>query len=125
MKSMRNGEQTSQVHVVRIALKPVRELYGHTKAVDFGPLALTAVRARLVRGGVSRSTANSLVSRMRQMFRWAAADEMLPASIHQALTADAGLKKGRTTAREADPVKPVHDSMVEAVRPYVTPRSGR
>jgi integrase len=132
---VREGKQTSHVHVVALALEPVRELYGHTKAIDFGPLALKAVRQRLLtdrkvrkkkpgqkeeRRAVSRATANSLVSRIRQMFRWAAAEELLPASIHQALTTVAGLKKGRSTAREAEPVKPVPDAMVDAVRPHVS-----
>jgi integrase len=133
----RGGEQTSQVHVVRLALEPVRELYGHTKAIDFGPLALKAVRQRLLtdrtirksvegkfkefpRRAVSRSTANSLVSRIRQMFRWAAAEELLPASVHQSLTTVGGLKKGRSTARESEPIKPVPDAMVDPVRPHVS-----
>ena len=131
---VREGEQTSHVHVVALALEPVRELYGHTKAIDFGPLALKVVRQRLLtdrkvrkkkpgqkedRRAVSRTTANSLVSRIRQMFRWAAAEELLPASIHQALTTIAGLKKGRSKARESEPIKPVPDAMVDAVRPHV------
>jgi integrase len=132
---VRDGEPTSHVHVVALALEPVRELYGHTKAIDFGPLALKAVRQRLLtdrkirkkrpgqkeeRRAVSRATANSLVSRIRQMFQWAASEELLPASIHQALTTVAGLKKGRSNAREASPVKPVPDAMVDAVRPHVS-----
>jgi site-specific recombinase XerD len=134
---VRAGKQTSQVHVVRLALEPVRELYGHTKAMDFGPLALKAVRQRLLtnrvirklvkgkieelpRRAVSRATANSLVSRIRQMFQWAASEELLPASVHQSLTTVSGLKRGRTAAREAEPIKPVPDAMVDPVRPHVS-----
>jgi integrase len=54
------------------------------------------------------------------MFRWAVAEELLPASVHQALTTVSGLKKGRTTARETLPVKPVSDAIVDAVRPFVS-----
>jgi integrase len=82
-------------------------------------LADRTVKNRQLRG-VSRVTANSLVSRIRQMFRWAAAEELLPASVHQALTTDSGLKKGRTKAREGEPFKPVPDAMIEAIRPRVS-----
>jgi integrase len=37
-----------------------------------------------------------------------------------ALQAVPGLKKGRTEARESEPVKPVPDASVEAVRPFVS-----
>src|SRR4051794_30155806 len=39
-----DGEQTNEVKEIQQALGPVRRLYGHTKAVRFGPLALDAVR---------------------------------------------------------------------------------
>src|SRR5262249_28138635 len=44
----KNGKPTSQLDRVRLSLKPVRELYGHTTAKDFGPKALKAVRERMV-----------------------------------------------------------------------------
>jgi integrase len=40
----KNGVPTSQLDRVRLALKPVKELYGHTLACDFGPKSLKAVR---------------------------------------------------------------------------------
>jgi integrase len=45
---------------------------------------------------------------------------MIPAPVHQSLKAVEGLKKGRTTARELEPVKPVPEAHVEAVRPFVS-----
>jgi len=46
---VKDGRRISQVHVFRMALRPVRELYGHTQSVAFGPLALKAVRDRRLR----------------------------------------------------------------------------
>jgi len=39
------GQPTTQLHVLRSALKPLRELYAESRAAEFGPLALTAARA--------------------------------------------------------------------------------
>ena len=58
----------------------------------------------MVAGGLTRKSINSLVTRIRQMFRWAAEQELLPVTIHQSLCAVAGLKKGRTAASEKPPV---------------------
>src|SRR5262249_20383979 len=44
----KDGEATAQLDRIKRALRPVRELYGHTQARDFGPLALKAVRDRFV-----------------------------------------------------------------------------
>ena len=41
------------------------------------------------------------------MFKWAAREELVPVAVHQALATVAGLRKGRTGVRDADPVGPV------------------
>ena len=38
---VKNGEQTSEVHILRSVIKPLNELYGMLPAKDFGPLALS------------------------------------------------------------------------------------
>jgi integrase len=45
----KNGQPTTQLDRIRLALRPVRELYGHTEARDFGPKALKAVRDWMLR----------------------------------------------------------------------------
>jgi integrase len=44
----------------------------------------------------------------------------VPASVYQALKAVGGLPKGRSEAREPEPVRPVSDADVDAVKPYVS-----
>ena len=46
---------------IRYALRPVRSLYGATPAVDFGPLALKAVRKQLVDADDCRSMVNKRI----------------------------------------------------------------
>src|SRR5262245_30281125 len=40
---VKDGKPTSEQDNIRQALRPMRELYGHTDACDFGPLALKAL----------------------------------------------------------------------------------
>jgi integrase len=118
---VKDGVPTSQVHVVRMSLKPVKELFGHTWARDFGPLALKACRQKLIANGVSRTTINSLISRIRQMFRWGVEHELVPVSVYQALVAVPGLRRGRTTAKENLPISPVSDERVDRTLLRVSP----
>ena len=54
------------------------------------------------------------------MFKWAASEELVPSAVFHSLQTVAGLKRGRTDAQETEPVKPVPDEHVDAVRPYVS-----
>jgi hypothetical protein len=45
---VKNGEPTKQLGRIKSALRPLKELYGHTPAREFGPLALKAVRERML-----------------------------------------------------------------------------
>jgi integrase len=115
----KNGKETSEVAGVIHAMRPLRSLYGRTNVSDFGPLALQTVRHKMVESGLSRSVINQNIGRIRRMFRWAAGEEMIPASIAQALKMVSGLRQGRTDARETVPVAPVDDEIVDATLPYL------
>jgi hypothetical protein len=101
---IKNGKPTSEQPAIRWAVKPLKDLYGRTTAVDFGPVALKTVRLKYLQDGLSRKSINQNISRLVRMFRWAAAEEMIPASVPQALSMVAGLRRGRTEARETAPV---------------------
>jgi integrase len=102
------------------ALKPVLKLYGKTRAVDFGPLRLKAVREAMIAAGRVRTNVNRLIVRIRGVFKWGAENEMIPASVHQGLMTLAGLRLGRSGAKESEPIKPVPDAFVDAVEPWVS-----
>jgi integrase len=118
---LKNGEPTSQLDRVKRSLRPVKELYGHTAAKDFGPLALKAVRERMVESGWTRGYVNSCVGCVKRAFKWGVENEMVPPSVYQGLQAVPGLKKGRTKARDSQKVRPVGDALVEATLPQLTP----
>jgi integrase len=110
----KGGEPTSEVANVRRALAFLRDLYATTEARDFGPLALKAVRERIVGSGVSRRTANAYTHRVKAAFRWGVENELVPAAVWEALRAVKGLRKGRTVAPDHPRVKPATPSQIEA-----------
>jgi integrase len=109
-----DGTPTTEVHTFKSALKPLKRLYGRTPARDFGPLAMEAVRKDMIAMDWSRRHVNGQIARLKHVFKWAVSRELVPASVHHALVTVAGLKAGRSEARESKPVKPVPDAMVQA-----------
>jgi integrase len=117
----RDGTPTNELTDFRYSLKPLRELYGHTLAKDFGPLSLKSVREKMIEAGLCRGVVNQRIGRVRRMFRWCVENELVPPSVLEGLRAVRGLEKGRSRARETEPVKPVPLAWVEAVLPLVRP----
>jgi len=113
---VKNGVATAEQDCIQSAIRPLRRLYGNTLALKFGPVALKAVRQKMIDAKLARSTINKHVSRIRRMFRWATAEELIPPSVHQALAALPGLQRGRTTAREPKPILPITDDVIETTR---------
>jgi integrase len=117
-----DGTQTTEVANFKPVIRRLRQLYGHTRAADFGPLALKAVRQAMIEEGCARGTINHAVNRIRRMFKWATENELVPPLVLQGLQAVAGLRYGRSGARETQPVKPVPNVFVDAVLPYISPQ---
>ena len=135
-----DGKPTSELKDFRFSLRPLKRLYGHTAAKDFGPLALKAYRQALVDGswlteeekaerresghkiGCCRGVANQRTGRIRRLFRWAVEQELVPPAVLQALQAVRDLPTGRGHARETEEVKPVADAVVEATLPFLRPQ---
>jgi integrase len=113
-----DGETTSELRCIREALRPLRELYGQGEAATFGPLALKAVRQRMIERGWCRSHINHQVNRIRRLFRWAVSEELLPSSVHEALRSVAGLARGRGGVRESSPIAPAFWEHVQAIIPH-------
>lgn len=124
---------TTEVVSFRDALRPICRLYGNTPAAEFGPLAFQALRAAMVSGswmadaerakrpkahqavGLARTTANRQCGRVKQLFKWAASNELIPASVYHGLQSVSGLRRGRSGARETEPVKPADPDTVDKI----------
>jgi len=114
-----DGSPSGELDNYRDSLRPLRHLYGHTAARDFGPLALKAVRQAMIDAGLARGTINQRVGRVVRLFKWAVENELVPPAVYQGLDAVRGLQKGRSEARETEPIRPVSDENVEAILPCV------
>jgi integrase len=124
-----DGTPTSEVREYRLALRPLNHLYKSTPAWEIGPLALKAVRQLMAdgyehpkygpQGPVSRGVVNQRVGRLKRAFRWAVENELVPGAVYQALLAVRGLERGRTTARETEPVRPVPEAVVAETLPFL------
>jgi len=115
-----DGTPAAELENLRLALRPLKSLYGNTPARDFGPMALKAVRQSMIDSGLSRRTVNQRVARIARVFRFGVESELVPAAVHHALKAVPGLRAGRSGAKEGRKVRPVPNGHVEAVRPYVS-----
>jgi hypothetical protein len=114
-----HGEPGAELENIRLALKPLRQLYGHTQATAFGPIALRAIQENLVKAGLSRGVLNGRINRVRRVFKWAVSFQLIPSSVHEVLRTVPGLKRGRCEAREAPPVQPAADDHVNASLPFL------
>jgi integrase len=117
---VKNGKPTVEPGNIRLAIRPLRQLYGHKLAREFGPVALKAVRVAMVEGDICRSEVNRRIGRIVRAFKWAVSEELVPPSVHQALQTVPGLRRGRADVRESEPVKPVPDAFVDAIKPHVS-----
>ena len=117
----KDDRPTGSLGVVRVALRHLTLAYGYTLAKDFGPLALEALQVKLIGADLSRNTINEQVACIRRVFRRAVAKQLLPPAVLQALEALPGLRKGRTTAKEPEPVRPVAPEVVETTLPFLQP----
>jgi integrase len=104
----------SELHRVELSARRLLKFYAHTPAVEFGVVQFKTVRKLFIDEGHSRVWINASMKRIVRMFKWAASEGRLSPAIAQALAIIPGLQRGRTSAPEMEPVKPVRDELVDA-----------
>ncbi len=115
----KGGKLTTEYDGIRMAFRYLKAAYSHSLVSEFGPLALKAIRLKMVEADLARSTINRNVSRIQQCFRWAASEQLIDVATSHALDTVGGLQKGRSDARETDPVLPVSDEAIDATLPHL------
>jgi integrase len=116
----KDGEPTGELGNIKDAARPLKNLYGHTEAAKFGPLALKAIRSKMIAGNLSRGVINSRINRIKRIFKWAASEELVSPSVWHGLISVQGLQRGRSDARETEPIRPVADIVVDATLAHLT-----
>lgn len=112
---VKNGRITSEVSNIQVALRPLVKLHGKGLVAEFGPTKLKQVRELMIQNGIVRKSVNRGIGRIKRMFRWGVENEMVSTNVLAAINAVPGIRYGRTTAVEADPVKPVPDEHIAAI----------
>ncbi len=116
----KNGKHTPELDKIRVVLRLVKHLYGRTPTAEFGPLRIKTVRQHLIETGACRLHINQQIGKVKRMFKWGTENELVPPSVYHGLQAVVGLKRGRTEARETEPVTPVPEEYVTATLRHVS-----
>ena len=117
----KRGQATREAELVSEALDIACVLYGSTPAEQFGSKRLDKVRQRMIKRGWTRLYINKQIGRLKRAWTWAVEKELIRATEkYHALQALRGLHKGRTTAPDLAPVKPVPDSTVQQTLPHLS-----
>ena len=114
------GALTNEPNEIKRSIAPLRKLYGRTPASEFGPRRLATVRQAMIDAGWARTLINRRMDRVKRVFKWATSEELVAVGVYESLRTLAGLKKGRTEARESDPVKPVDPKHVATTLPSLS-----
>jgi integrase len=116
----KNGRQTSELHAIQSALRPLIAKFGGTRISDLGPAKLKQIRQGMVDRGIVRTSINRNIGRIRRMCKWGVENELVPPNVYAALSAVSGLRHGRSEAKESSPVKPVPTADIDAVKAQVS-----
>ena len=115
---VKNGNPTGEQAGIKAAIRHLKTDYGKVAADEFRPLALESIRERMIRRGNSRGYINQNIGRIRRMFRWGGARQLVSVEVYQALLAVDGLRRGKSQTKERLPVLPVDIEVVELTLPH-------
>ncbi|MCD6364806.1 MAG: tyrosine-type recombinase/integrase [Planctomycetes bacterium] len=117
----KHGRPTAEIHHLRTAMRRLLAVYADLPVDDFGPRALRNVRRAMLAESppLARRTINDEIARIKRMFIWGGADELVDPLICHRLACVKGLRRGQG-GRDMPRRRPVTWEAVEAVRPLVS-----
>ena len=118
-----DGHETSTAVNAVIDVRMFRDLYANAVVAELTHADMLHLRDALVRSGVGRTTVNTRLWRVKFMVAWALDEALIPASVKAELTQVKGVKRGRTPARESNPVRPVDDATISATVAAMMPNT--
>lgn len=119
---VKNGQQTRQLERFKVACEFPLRFFPDLPVRLFGPRKLLECRAAMEASGrFSRTYINTLCSCFRQVVKFGVSIELVQPDVLVALQSVPPLKKGRSSARENTPIKPVSASDVEATLAQLSP----
>ena len=118
-----DGTATSTATNATLDVRMFREMFGAASVEELTHTDMLKLRDALVRSGVSRKTVNHRLWRVKYMLAWALDEALIPAVAKAELTQVKGVKRGRSAAPEARPVRPVTDAAITAAMAFMTPNT--
>lgn len=116
-----DGTPTGEALNITHAMRLVIELFGGGPAEAFGPRALATVRDQMIADDLCLNVINQRVRKIRSVFKWLAAQELIPASVWHGLQTVEALKRGRSDARSTDGVMPVPEAYIWQTCEHLSP----
>lgn len=119
---------------LRLAVRPISDLYATLPSCAFGVVQYRAVRERWLSTPIeskktdddqpvrfrSRQYVNKQMKRVVRLVKWAVSEGLMPTENYTAIKCVDPLKRGRSSAPEAVPIKPVSPALVKATLPHLT-----
>ncbi len=118
---VKHGKRTKSWQGMKEAAAPLLDLFRDELVLNFGPKKLQMVQAQMVDLGLARKTVNSRIRKLRRIFRWGVAEEIVSPWVWEGLRAMEPLQRGRTKAPECAPVEPVPIKDIQAVLSHMVP----
>ncbi len=115
----KGGKVTSEVHIIHRAMEFLTAHHSDLPADKFGIGDLEVVRNAMVDSDIARGTCNKYCDRIKRCFVWGSIKEFYPPAVALGLKVLAGLKAGRTRAKESTPVEAVDRKVVEKTLPHL------
>ena len=113
---------STEIDAVKLAIRPLKELYSHTPVASFGPQSLKTVRQQWVNKGLARKHINARVNRIRRVFKWGVEEELIHPSVLVGLQSLGGLKPGQGGVKDPVPRGAVEESVFRATLPHLRPQ---
>ncbi|TWT95390.1 site-specific tyrosine recombinase XerC [Botrimarina colliarenosi] len=110
---VKNGEVTREAELIDEVTGLLGRRHGKRSVESFGPVDLDEFREWVIdERDWERKSLNKQIGRVVRMYKWAVKKELCSPAAYQQLAVLGGLAKGRTRARESEPVQPVDDATV-------------
>lgn len=116
-----DGTETSAARRVRGALRYLEKDFGDLSPSEFSPLMLKQLQLTMIDADLARTTINHYCHEVKRFFKWGVSEERVHPLTYQALMTVESLKAGRSNARETDPVGPVPQEDIRALKNYLSP----
>lgn len=100
------GKVTRSFDRCKETAKILTELYGDTLSREFNAARFKAFKQKLIERGLASTSTNHLLGQARRIFKWGAAEGLLPEQVFRSISLVPNVRKGRHEAPEPEPVHP-------------------